>query len=112
MDYQLIIARKDFLTGLLFSPSEQEKYIFDYIEISSMHLRRAKSFHYRLTAVTHPLQGDTLRRVFDHCIKNGRNHFSSCYCIDDGDFVMNMTDTASRIRSELSEYVGVLYRNY
>lgn len=112
MDYQLIIAKKDFYIGLLLSPAEKEKYIFDYIELSSMHLRRMKSFNYRLTAVKHPLQGGALRRAFDYSMKNGRNRSSFCYCIDDGEFVLNMTDTASKIRSELSDYIGVLYRNH
>ena len=64
MEYQLIISRKVKFDNIAHPKDAMERFIIDYTELSSMHLKKQKCFLYRVLAVERVLEGEELLRIF------------------------------------------------
>ena len=110
MDYQLIFTQKAKMENLLLPEKDMQKYIMDYIELSSLHLKHLNCFLYREMAINTVLRGEEFIQVLQTLLKYGKD--TSCYYIDSGRFVRKGTLEAHEIEHQFMDFTGVLYMNY
>lgn len=108
MEYQLIISRKEKFNNIACPKDAMERFIIDYTELSSMHLKNQKCFLYRVLAVERVLEGEELIRIFRTLVKKEK----ACYYLDTDEFVQARSRSQQDIECQIMKFVGVLYENY
>lgn len=108
MEYQLIISRKEKFNNIAYPKDAMERFIIDYTELSSMHLKKQKCFLYRVLSAERVLEGEELMRIFRTLVKKEK----ACYYLDTDEFIQDESRSQQDIEGQIMNFVGVLYENY
>lgn len=112
MTKQLILSSKSFLAGIAFaSEYDRNRYIIDFIDTSSLWLRNAKIYVYRVLESTEPLEGKLLLETIKEfsVVQAGSK---CCFFLDTGTFIQANSEQEKNIIASIADYVGVVYKNH